>query len=278
MSSQTLPDPQDQPTAILRDDLVLEPVSRSSSIPAALLTWDRYEVFEVLGQGGMARVYRARDRKLNRMVALKFIREEHQGGARLLTLEAQLQASLDHENIVKVYETGTFDGLPFIAMQLVQGETLDRVCTDDLRARVGLLVQVALALDAAHRQGMVHRDLKPTNIMVEVVEGRLKPYLMDFGLARLTNVAGQTKATSIVGTLAYMSPEQAEGNRPLDIRTDIHGLGTLLYEFLCGHPPFMQESSSSHVEIIRRLLDEEATPPSRHHPETPQDLEIIALK
>ena len=132
MSSQTLPDPQDQPTAILRDDLVLEPVSRSSSIPAALLTWDRYEVFEVLGQGGMARVYRARDRKLNRMVALKFIREEHQGGARLLTLEAQLQASLDHENIVKVYETGTFDGLPFIAMQLVQGETLDRVCTDDL--------------------------------------------------------------------------------------------------------------------------------------------------
>ena len=278
MSSQPLPDPKDQPTAILRDDLVLEPVSRSSSIPAALLAWDRYEVFEVLGQGGMAKVYRARDRKLNRMVALKFIREEHQGGARILTLEAQLQASLDHENIVKVYETGTFDGLPFIAMQLVQGETLDRVCTDDLRARVGLLVQVALALDSAHRQGMVHRDLKPSNIMVEAVDGRLKPYLMDFGLARLTNVAGQTKATSIVGTLAYMSPEQAEGNRPLDIRTDVHGLGTLLYEFLCGHPPFMQESSSSHVEIIRRLLDEEATPPSRHHPEVPRDLEIIALK
>ena len=277
MSPQPLPDPKDQPTAILREDVDLAPVSRSSSIPAALLAWDRYEVFEVLGQGGMAKVYRARDRKLNRMVALKFIREEHQGSGRLLTLEAQLQASLDHENIVKVYETGTFDGLPFIAMQLVQGETLDRVCTNDLRARVGLLVQIALALDAAHRQGMVHRDLKPTNIMVEAVDGRLKPYLMDFGLARLTNVAGQTRATSIVGTLAYMSPEQAEGNRPLDIRTDVHGLGTLLYEFLCGHPPFMPESSS-HVEIIRRLLDEEATPPSRHHPEVPRDLEIIALK
>ncbi len=277
MSPQPLPDPKDQPTAILREDVELEPISRSLSIPAALLAWDRYEVFEVLGQGGMAKVYRARDRKLNRMVALKFIREEHQGGARLLTLEAQLQASLDHENIVKVYETGSFDGLPFIAMQLVQGETLDRLCANDLRARVGLLVQIALALDAAHRQGMVHRDLKPTNIMVEAVDGRLKPYLMDFGLARLTNVAGQTRATSIVGTLAYMSPEQAEGNRPLDIRTDVHGLGTLLYEFLCGHPPFMQESSS-HVEIIRRLLDEEATPPSRHHPEVPRDLEIIALK
>ena len=277
MSSHPVPDPKDQPTAILGEGLDLKPVLRSSSIPAALLAWDRYEVFEVLGQGGMAKVYRARDRKLNRMVALKFIREEHQGSGRLLTLEAQLQASLDHENIVKVYETGTFDGLPFIAMQLVQGETLDRVCTNDLRARVGLLVQIALALDAAHRQGMVHRDLKPTNIMVEAVDGRLKPYLMDFGLARLTNVAGQTRATSIVGTLAYMSPEQAEGNCPLDIRTDVHGLGTLLYEFLCGHPPFMQESSS-HVEIIRRLLEEEATPPSRHHPEVPRDLEIIALK
>ena len=278
MTSQSFLDPSDHPTARLGQDSPPPPVAWSAAIPAAMLTWDRYEVLEVLGQGGMARVYRARDRKLNRLVALKFIREEYQTQARLLTLEAQLQASLDHEHIVKVYETGVFEGLPFIAMQLVQGETLDRVATDDLRTRVGLLVQVALALDAAHRQGMVHRDLKPSNIMVESVDGRLKPYLMDFGLARLTNVAGQSRATSIVGTLAYMSPEQAEGNRPLDIRTDVHGLGTLLYEFLSGHPPFMPEPTAPHVDIIRRLLEEEAKPPSQSHPGVPRDLEIITLR
>ncbi len=278
MSPVAPADSEDRPTVCLSGEEAAFPPGRSEAIPPAMLAWDRYEVIGFLGQGGMARVYRARDRKLNRMVALKFIREENQPMARLLTLEAQLQASLDHENIVKVYETGVFDGLPFIAMQLIEGETLDRVCRDDLRARVGLLVQVARALDSAHRQGMVHRDLKPSNVMVESSHGRLKPFLMDFGLARLTNVAGQSKATSIVGTLAYMSPEQAEGNRPLDIRTDVHGLGAILYEFLCGHPPFATATPGSQVEILRRLLDEDAAPPSHTHPEVPRDLEIITLK
>ena len=278
MSPVSPADSEDRPTVCLGGEEAGLPLGRSEVIPPAMLAWDRYEVLGFLGQGGMARVYRARDRKLNRMVALKFIREENQPMARLLTLEAQLQASLDHENIVKVYETGVFEGLPFIAMQLIQGETLDKVGRDDLRTRVGLLAQVARALDSAHRQGMVHRDLKPSNVMVESSGGRLKPFLMDFGLARLTNIAGESKATSIVGTLAYMSPEQAEGNCPLDIRTDVHGLGAILYEFLCGHPPFAPTVPGSQVEILRRLLDEDAAPLSRTHPEVPRDLETIALK
>lgn len=278
MASLQPPYPEDYPTIGMGGEASAEPPQRSEVIPLAMAAWDRYEVLGVLGQGGMAKVYRARDPRLNRMVALKFIREEDPAMARLLTLEAQLQASLDHENIVKVFETGVFDGLPFIAMQLVQGETLDRVCPDDLRTRVGMLATVARALDAAHCQGMVHRDLKPSNVMVESIGGKYKPFLMDFGLARHTNVAGQSRATSMVGTLAYMSPEQAEGNHPLDIRSDVHGLGSILYEFLSGHPPFAPRSGGNQVEILRRLLDEEAVPPSQEQPGVPRDLEVIALK
>jgi serine/threonine-protein kinase len=247
-------------------------------VPATMAGWDRYEVLDFLGAGGMARVYRARDLRLNRMVALKFIREENPVLARLLTLEAQFQASLEHDNILKVYETGEFDGKPFIAMQLVQGRTLDQLAGEDLRVRVALLAQVGRALQAAHLRGMVHRDLKPGNIMVETLAGGLKPYLMDFGLARLTNVPGQTLATSVMGTLSYMAPEQAEGNRPLDIRTDIHAIGAILYEFLCGHPPFTPQATTPKGEIVRRLLLEEALPPRQLNPEAPRDLATIAMK
>jgi serine/threonine-protein kinase len=247
-------------------------------VPMAMRHWDRYEVTAFLGQGGMARVYQARDPRLNRMVALKFIREENPVLARRLTLEAQLQASLAHDNIVKVYETGEFQGRPYIAMQLVAGCTLDQLGAVGLKERVGLLAEVGRALDAAHCQGMVHRDLKPSNIMVETTGPRLKPYLMDFGLARLTNVAGATLATSVMGTLAYMAPEQAEGNRPLDIRTDVHAMGAILYELLTGHPPFAPQKTTAHGEIVRRLLLEEAVPPSHLDPKVPRDLETIALR
>jgi serine/threonine-protein kinase len=247
-------------------------------VPMALRHWERYEVLAFLGEGGMARVYRARDPRLNRMVALKFIREENPVLARRLTLEAQLQASLAHDNIVRVFETGEFQGRPYIAMQLVAGCTLDQLRSAGLSDRVALLAAVGRALDTAHRQGMVHRDLKPSNIMVETTGDGLKPYLMDFGLARLTNVPGATLATSVMGTLAYMAPEQAEGNRPLDIRTDVHAMGAILYELLTGHPPYAPQTTTAHGEIVRRLLLEEAVPPSRLEPKVPRDLETIALR
>jgi predicted Ser/Thr protein kinase/ribosomal protein S15P/S13E len=242
--------------------------------------WDRYQILELLGEGGMGRVFKATDRQLKRFVALKFIRSEDPGLARRLGLEAQIQAGLDHENIVKVYETGEFNGFPYIAMQYIDGATFDLEQKQGLglRERVAMLVEVARALDTAHQQGLVHRDLKPGNILVERHGERLKPYLTDFGLARLSTAQGQTRTTQVLGTLAYMAPEQADGAHALDARTDVHGLGAVLYECLAGHPPYGGKDGATDVEMLRRLLHEEPVPPSRIDPAVPKDLETIALK
>lgn len=249
-------------------------------MPEGWEQWDRYQILELLGEGGMGRVFKAMDRQLKRFVALKFIRSDDPGLARRLELEAQIQAGLDHENIVKVYETGEFNGFPYIAMQFIDGATFDLEQKQGLglHERVAMLVDVARALDNAHQQGLVHRDLKPGNILVEHLGDRLKPYLTDFGLARLSTAQGQTRTTQVLGTLAYMAPEQADGTHALDARTDVHGLGAVLYECLAGHPPYGGRGGATDVEMLRRLLHEEPVPPSRLVAEVPKDLETIALK
>ncbi len=188
----------------------------------------------------MGAVYRARDRQLQREVALKVLLRQGDESAQRMLREARAQARLDHENICKVFEAGTGDGVCHIAMQFIDGAPLRAAAEQmTLEEKVRVVRQVALALHEAHRQGLVHRDVKPSNIMVEEREGAApKPYLTDFGIAREVGAAGSTLTGAIAGTPAFMAPEQASGQvRSLDRRTDVYSLGATLFDVLAGRPP-----------------------------------------
>ena len=208
-----------------------------------------YEITGKLGEGGMGVVYKARDSHLKRFVALKVLPPEKVADAerkQRFVQEARSASALNHPNIVTVYDIGQTDGVDFIAMEYVEGKTLD-----ELIGRKGLklsealkyAVQIADALARAHAAGIVHRDLKPGNVMV-TAEGRVK--VLDFGLAKLTGDGTtqteypKTESGLIVGTVRYMSPEQAEGKK-VDARSDIFSFGSLLYEMLTGRPAFRRD-------------------------------------
>jgi len=180
-----------------------DPVSVSVLADFPAPHWDKYEFTEVLGRGGMGTVYQATDRRLGRPVALKFIHGDDRGMIQRFLQEARAQARLDHPHICKVYEVGTVDGKPYIAMELIAGQTLDRTCARlTMTEKLQLLKDAAEAVHAAHAQGVIHRDLKPSNIMVErLPDGRLRPVLMDFGLARESGAAqGLTESGAVMGT------------------------------------------------------------------------------
>lgn len=241
--------------------------------------WQRYVFIAELGHGGMGSVYRARDPRLGRDVALKFIR----GADPLLTMrllcEARAQARIDHPNICKVFEVDEVDGKAYIAMELVAGRPLDAVAaTMALHDKVQVIRDVALALHAAHKLGILHRDIKPSNILVEIAEDRaLRPVLMDFGIAR--DDAAELRLTetgALLGTPSYMSPEQARsGGRALDRRSDVYSLGATLYEHLSGVPPFEGDSS---VNIILAVLEQEPVPLRARLASIPVDLATIVAK
>lgn len=238
----------------------------------------RYQRLEFLGQGGMARVYKAFDPTLGRYVALKFIRGDDPEFAERLLMEARAQARIEHEHVCKVYEVGQAEGKPYIAMQYIQGKNLKDVMAElSLEQKVKVMQEVSEAVHAAHRVGVIHRDLKPANIMVEQNEdGQWAPYVMDFGLARETDTAGLTMTGAVVGSPWYMSPEQARGDKQnIDRRSDIYSLGTTLYEILSGQLPF---SARSGVEILMQLISQEPTPLSRFNETIPRDLETIVMK
>jgi serine/threonine-protein kinase len=203
---------------------------------------DRYAIDRELGQGGMATVYLAEDRKHHRKVALKVLRPELSavlGGERFLK-EIELTANLQHPHILPLYDSGSVDGLLFYVMPYVEGESLrERLVREKqlgVEEAVQLAVQVAGALDYAHRQGVIHRDIKPENILLE--EGQA--LVADFGIALALRRAGGNRLTETglsLGTPQYMSPEQASGDRELDARSDIYSLGSVLYELLAGEPP-----------------------------------------
>lgn len=242
----------------------------------ALKRWGRYEILGLLGSGGMGKVYKAFDADLGRPVALKLL---HAGGGDVdrFLQEARAQARVDHPNVCKVYEAGTLEGEPYIAMQFVPGRTLAQAGQAmSLEQRIGVMRLVAEGLHAAHRQGLIHRDMKPSNIMVEEDEaGRWVPYIMDFGLAHLED-SGQTVAGTVLGTPAYMAPEQARGDTAhTDRRTDVYGLGATLYQVLSGHPPFEADSLAG---VIFKVIHDEPAPPRQYAPSVPLDLETIALK
>ncbi len=218
---------------------------------------DRYEVQSTLGRGGMAQVYLATDRVLGRSVAVKILSRKFSADEKFVTRfrrEAQASAGLNHPHVVSVFDTGSHQGLHYIVMEYVEGETLGA-----LMAREGPLpperalriaADVAEALESAHRQDLVHRDVKPGNVMIDP-EGRVK--VVDFGIARAAADDTLTQTGLVLGTAAYLSPEQARGDR-VDARTDIYSLGCVLYEMLAGTPPFT--GPTSQAVIARHALDE----------------------
>ncbi len=254
-------------------------VSGSGAVDFPAPHWDKYEFVEVLGRGGMGAVYKATDRRLGRPVALKFIHGDDRGMIQRFLQEARAQARLDHPHICKVYEVGTVDGKPYIAMELIVGQTLDRSCARlTMTEKLQLLTDAAAAVHAAHAQGVIHRDLKPANIMVErLADGRLRPVLMDFGLARESSTEqGLTESGAVMGTPAYMSPEQARGDaRHLDCRSDVYSLGATLYDVLCGRPPFTDHTV---VNVLLKVLNEAPPPLRSQAPLIPEAVERIVSK
>ena len=214
------------------------------SLPLSALD-GRLTLKGLLGTGGMGEVHRAWDAGLERPVAVKFVRGGDPKEADRLLLEARLQARVEHPNVVRVHDTGTFEGRPCIVFQLVEGQTYADVRTEvGWRAKVELAVEAARGLGAAHRMGLVHRDVKPANILVENTETGLKALLSDFGLAR-DEEGGLTRSGLLMGTVDFMAPEQVTGAAPVDFRADIYGLGATLYAVLAGRPPFRDSARST---------------------------------
>ncbi len=244
----------------------------------------RYELDGVVGRGGMAEVYRARDLRLDRIVAVKTLREDlarDQTFQARFRREAQSAASLNHPSIVAVYDTGedttATSHVPFIVMEYVDGRTIRDLLRDDRR----LLPERALeitdgvlrALDYSHRAGIVHRDIKPGNVMLNL-QGEIK--VMDFGIARAVadTQATMTQTAQVIGTAQYLSPEQARGER-VDARSDLYSVGCLLYELLTGRPPFTGDSP---VSIAYQHVREAPVPPSRVDQDLPDWADPIVLR
>jgi eukaryotic-like serine/threonine-protein kinase len=240
--------------------------------------WKHYLHLRFIGEGGMGRIFKAVDPDLNRTVALKFLRGQDPGQLRRFLFEAQAQALVEHPNICQVHEVSEWQGQHYIAMQYVNGPTLLKIRGElTSNQKLELMETVARAVHSAHCRGLIHRDLKPTNILVEKDQsGKLKPFVLDFGLARDTESRNLTVSGTIVGTTAYMAPEQARGEaHHIDRRTDIYSMGATLYELFAGCPPF---GDSRGLDCLRLVVEQEP-PPLRHRArEVPPDLETVVLK
>ena len=238
----------------------------------------RFEVIDLLGKGGMGRVWRARDPQLDREVAVKEILGDHPELVARFQQEARTQARVHHPHVCTVYEVGEADGRPFIAMELLEGQTLDRVAPDmSVEATAELMRQVADAVHAAHREGLVHRDIKPANVMVGTTDdGKWWPWVTDFGLARELEAPGLTISGATLGTPSFMAPEQARGEtEALDARADVYSLGATLFAALAGRPPFVAESSG---EVILKVIQDDAPPLAGLGVKVPRDLESIIVQ
>jgi len=239
--------------------------------------WDRYSCIRFLGQGAMGNVFLARDVRLQRDVAVKFVRDNEPAYVRRLLVEARAQARVDHEAVCKVYEVGEVQGHVYIAMQYIGGEPLQQWAASlSFEQKAMVIRDAAMGMHAAHAVGVVHRDIKPGNILVERSDdGALRPHVMDFGVAHL-RAGSATETGTVLGTPHYMAPEQARGETgTLDRRADVYSLGATLYFLLTREPPLGGEHA---VEVLRRIADQEPRPPRSLDRDVPADLSAIALK
>jgi eukaryotic-like serine/threonine-protein kinase len=237
----------------------------------------RYTVVRKLGAGGMANVYLAEDQELGRRVAIKILNDRHANDEQFVERfrrEAKNAAALSHPSIVSIYDRGEAEGTYYIAMEYLEGRSLKELIVSRGPAPVTVAVeyarQILSALRFAHRHGIVHRDIKPHNVLVDA-EGRVK--VTDFGIAR-AGTSQMTEAGSIVGTAQYLSPEQARGTN-VDQRSDVYSLGIVLYELLTGTVPF---NGDTPVEIAMKHLSTVPEPPSVRRPDVPRDLDLIVLR
>ena len=236
----------------------------------------KHETAAPIGSGGMGEVFKAWDPDLERHIALKYLHHDDPVLVERLMREARAQARVDHPSGGKVSEVGSDDGRPYIAMEFVDGVALDVAATSlTLEQKVVLVKEITEAVQAAHSVGLIHRDLKPANILVADRDGHPHPYVLDFGIARLEEVAGLTNTGQVIGTPGYLSPEQAHGDlKAIDRRTDVFSLGVILYELLGGARPFEGHSS---VDVLLHLIEDEAEPLSKKMPDVPRDLETLVM-
>ena len=237
----------------------------------------RYRIVRKLGTGGMADVYLAEDQELGRRVAIKILNDRHAADDSFVERfrrEAKNAAGLSHPNIVSVYDRGTAEGTYYIAMEYLDGRSLKELIVSrgpaPVKTSVEYARQILAAVGFAHRHGIVHRDIKPHNVLVGP-EGRLK--VTDFGIAR-SGASQMTEVGSIIGTAQYLSPEQARG-APVDQTSDLYSVGVVLYELLTGQVPFTGETP---LEIAMKHLSEVPKPPSELRPEVPHDLDLVVLR
>jgi len=238
----------------------------------------RYELVEKIGEGGMGLVYKARCHLLNRYVAVKILKPELTGDEGFISKfrkESLSAASLSHPNIVNIYDVGMEDGIYYIVMEYVKGRTLKKIIEESAPLSYGKIInisrQICLALDHAHNNSIIHRDIKPQNILI-TEDGIVK--VADFGIARASNSATLTNTGNVIGSVYYISPEQARGGYT-DAKTDIYSLGTVMYEMATGKVPFMAESP---VAIALKHIQEDVLRPSELNPDIPAALEDIILK
>ena len=236
----------------------------------------RYEILEVIGTGGMAVVYKARCHRLNRLVAIKILKDELSEDAefrRRFHAESQAVAMLSHPNIVNVYDVSHSDNLDYIVMELIDGITLKQYMEQkgilNWREALHFATQIAKALEHAHSRGIIHRDIKPHNIMI-LKDGSVK--VADFGIARVSS-AQSTLTREALGSVHYISPEQAKGGR-IDFRSDLYSLGVVMYEMLTGHPPYDGETP---VSVAIQHINAKAIPPRVLNPQIPEGLEQITM-
>jgi hypothetical protein len=262
-------------------------ISNADAAARKVPTVPGYEILAELGRGGMGVVYKARHTALKRTVALKMILAGAHGGpdelARFRT-EAEAAARMQHLNIVQIYEVGEHQGLPYCALELVEGGSLagrlDGEPWDNRRAAEAVAV-LADAIQHAHEREIIHRDLKPANILLAVPpsesDAEFIPKITDFGLAkRLEEAKGLTRTGAVMGTPSYMAPEQAEGkSQEIGPATDVYALGAILYELLTGQPPFV---AATPLDTILQVLGEEPVPPRHRNAGVDRDLETICLK
>jgi tetratricopeptide (TPR) repeat protein len=262
-----------------RDLSDIRPDQPTDPAGASQITFSRYAIVDILGRGGMGIVYKARDLDLDRLVALKIIGSGRFAGPRERTrfrAEAHAVARLQHPNIVQIYDVGEQNGCPYMALELIDGSGLDQ----ELRKgqlppghAAQLMESLARAAHYAHSRGIIHRDLKPSNIML-TAEGVAK--ISDFGLAALPDPRFSARSTgNFIGTPVYASPEQWQDAALVDVRADVYSLGAILYEMLCGKPPF---APAPVRDMLRMVRDKDPPPPSAHRPSLSADLDAICQK